>query len=76
MNAPVTDIPRLTGDAIAIDPAIRLADVSKVFPARAGGKSVAALDHIDLAVPRGSVLGVIGRSGAGKSTLIRLVNGL
>jgi D-methionine transport system ATP-binding protein len=76
MNAPVTDIPRLTGDAIAIDPAIRLAGVSKVFPARAGGKSVAALDHIDLTVPRGSVLGVIGRSGAGKSTLIRIVNGL
>ena len=35
-----------------------------------------ALEDIDLAVPQGSVLGVIGRSGAGKSTLIRLVNGL
>jgi D-methionine transport system ATP-binding protein len=34
------------------------------------------LADIDLDVPQGSVLGVIGRSGAGKSTLIRLINGL
>jgi D-methionine transport system ATP-binding protein len=50
--------------------------VSKSFPAHRGKPTVTALSDIDLAVPQGSILGVIGRSGAGKSTLIRLVNGL
>ncbi len=57
--------------------AIRFEAVSKTFAARGrGAAAVRALSGIDLAVPSGSVLGVIGRSGAGKSTLIRLVNGL
>ncbi|TDR93108.1 methionine ABC transporter ATP-binding protein [Enterovirga rhinocerotis] len=60
----------------ASDAAIRFEAVSKTFPARGGGAAVPALADLDLAVPAGSILGVIGRSGAGKSTLIRLVNGL
>ena len=32
-----------------------------------------ALTAVDLAVPRGQTLGVIGRNGAGKSTLLRLI---
>ena len=35
-----------------------------------------ALDDINLEVPEGAIVGVIGKSGAGKSTLIRLINGL
>ncbi len=58
------------------EPAIRFEGVAKTYPARGAGGAVSALCGIDLDVPRGSVLGVIGRSGAGKSTLIRLVNGL
>lgn len=59
------------------DPLIRLADVSRVFPARSrGGTAVTALDHVDLDVHSGEVLGVVGYSGAGKSTLLRLVNAL
>jgi D-methionine transport system ATP-binding protein len=50
--------------------------VVKVFPARSGSAEVVAVDTIDLSVPEGAIVGVIGRSGAGKSTLIRLVNGL
>ncbi len=34
------------------------------------------LDHVDLALQPGSVLGLIGRNGAGKSTLIRAMLGL
>ncbi len=37
---------------------------------------VVAVDAVDLQVPAGQMLGVIGRSGAGKSTLLRLVNRL
>lgn len=35
-----------------------------------------AVDHLDLDVPAGQMLGVIGRSGAGKSTLLRMINRL
>lgn len=55
---------------------IQFENVSKRFAARGKGEEVRALSGIDLSVPSGSILGVIGRSGAGKSTLIRLVNGL
>ncbi|WP_332680573.1 methionine ABC transporter ATP-binding protein [Bosea sp. (in: a-proteobacteria)] len=57
-------------------PIIRFERVGKVFAGRRGQNPVAALEGIDLSVPRGAIVGVIGRSGAGKSTLIRLVNGL
>jgi len=35
-----------------------------------------ALDHLDLAVPEGSVFGLLGPNGAGKTTTIRLLTGL
>jgi D-methionine transport system ATP-binding protein len=56
--------------------AIRFAGIGKTYPPRRGHEPVEALSGIDLVVPEGSIMGVIGRSGAGKSTLIRLVNGL
>jgi phosphonate transport system ATP-binding protein len=44
--------------------------VSKVFgPNR-------AVDSVSIEIPRGQMLGVIGRSGAGKSTLLRMINRL
>jgi thiamine transport system ATP-binding protein len=38
--------------------------------------ATAAVDHVDLAVPAGSVVAVLGPSGCGKSTLLRAVAGL
>ena len=52
---------------------IRLHQVSKVYPTAQGPRTV--LDRIDLTVPRGQKLGILGRNGAGKSTLIRLMSG-
>lgn len=53
---------------------VELQGVRKVFRDRR--REIVALDGVDLAVPRGEILGVVGRSGAGKSTLIRCVNRL
>jgi len=41
-----------------------------------GGVAVQILHDIDVAVPRGSTVGVIGESGCGKSTLARVMSGL
>ena len=50
--------------------------VGKVYPSRKASAEVVALADINLQVPEGAILGVIGKSGAGKSTLIRMINGL
>ncbi|WP_332700075.1 methionine ABC transporter ATP-binding protein [Bosea sp. (in: a-proteobacteria)] len=78
MNAPLKpDAFRVAAEIEPLaEPVIRFERVGKVFAGRRGQQPVTALEGIDLAVPRGAIVGVIGRSGAGKSTLIRLVNGL
>jgi phosphonate transport system ATP-binding protein len=38
--------------------------------------STLAVDGIDLVIPPGQMVGIIGRSGAGKSTLLRMINRL
>jgi phosphonate transport system ATP-binding protein len=38
--------------------------------------SVVAVDNLSFQVPRGQMLGIVGRSGAGKSTLLRMINRL
>jgi NitT/TauT family transport system ATP-binding protein len=53
-------------------PAVTVAGVSRVFPAD-GGRSVTALEHVDLTVGAGEFVSLIGPSGCGKSTLLRLI---
>lgn len=36
-------------------------------------KNQTAVDHVNLKVPKGSILGLVGKNGAGKTTLIRLL---
>jgi D-methionine transport system ATP-binding protein len=79
MNAPFpvqSGAPVLPPSDAPTSPIIAFAGVGKLYPARNSSAQVVALDGIDLQVPEGSIVGIIGRSGAGKSTLIRLINGL
>ena len=39
-------------------------------------ESTVALDHLDMAVRRGEVYGLVGENGAGKTTLMRILSGL
>lgn len=39
-------------------------------------KKKIALDHVNLSIPRGKIIGLLGPNGSGKTTLIKLMNGL
>ncbi len=55
------------GDAHTGDTAILAEELRKTFD------EVVAVDHISLAVPRGTVLGLLGANGAGKTTMVRML---
>jgi len=54
---------------------LRLTDVAVGFATREGGTHV-ALDGVDLAVPSGGIVALIGPNGCGKSTMLRAIAGL
>jgi ribose transport system ATP-binding protein len=49
---------------------LRMENISKAFP------GVQALDHVNLDVRGGEIVGLIGENGAGKSTLMKIVSGV
>lgn len=53
---------------------LEIRSLKKYFPVRAG--LLHAVDDVNLAIPRGKTLGLVGESGCGKSTLGRVVIGL
>ena len=55
---------------------LRIDQVSRTFPARAGRAPTRALEPTDLAVGDNDFVTILGPSGCGKSTLLRIVAGL
>ena len=53
---------------------IRFENLSKGF--WVGGTRKMVIDHLDLTLPTGKSLGLLGRNGAGKSTLIQIIAGI
>ncbi|WP_051581467.1 ABC transporter ATP-binding protein [Pseudonocardia acaciae] len=64
-----TDLPA-PPTAHRLPPAVRLRALRKVY------RHVVALESVDLDVPAGSILGLVGSNGSGKTTLLRLMLGL
>ncbi len=50
---------------------VEIRNLTKVYE-----KKKLALDHLNLIIPRGKIIGLLGPNGSGKTTLIKLINGL
>src|ERR1700761_1145895 len=66
----MTQATRRTGEPPGSPLAVSTTGLTKRF----GDRTV--VDHVDLAIPRGSVCGFVGPNGAGKTTTIRMLLGL
>ena len=54
---------------------IDIRSVCRSFP-KGSGQDLQVLQHVDLTIHTGEIVGLLGRSGSGKSTLLRIIAGL
>lgn len=68
--------PSLDGQFAGVPVLLDLHDVVIEYPGRGRVKAFRAVDHVDLRVHQGEVMGLVGESGSGKTTLGRAAIGL
>ncbi|KQQ26652.1 ABC transporter ATP-binding protein [Frondihabitans sp. Leaf304] len=74
-SSPVDGRPHVE-DRDDTDAVLNFKDVVIEYPGRGRVKAFRAIDHVDLVVRRGEVVGLVGESGSGKTTLGRAAIGL
>ena len=72
---PLTDLTHERAPYTPNPPVLELKDVSFVYGEGTPYRKV-ALDRVNVAFPKGEIIGVIGHTGSGKSTMASLLNGL
>ncbi len=60
----------------SIDYAIEAHQLVKIYASRGKKQRIAALDGLDISVPRGMIYGLLGPNGAGKTTTVKILTSL
>ena len=58
------------------EPAIRVSEVSKIFPTPFRRRRIVALQDLNLEIAPGEIYGLLGPNGSGKSTTLKIILGL
>ena len=64
-----------TNEAAVLRPAVEIKDVSFSYEHREGGDHH-VLQAVNVAIPRGQMVGLVGRNASGKSTLLQIIRGV
>ncbi len=76
ITLPARPAPSRTDLPSSAEPGLDIVGATKSFRPNRRRPPIVAVDAVDLTLPRGAIVGILGANGSGKSTLVRLVAGL